>query len=153
MNAIEKPTILVIIGISGDLSQRYLLPAIRSIAEANVLPESFRVVGITRRSDLKLEDVLSDGDNDFLEKHVELYQMNLAEPNDYQALAEHLQSIETAFGAPAQRLFYLSVPPQVSQPIISNLGVSGLSAVPDTKLLLEKPFGVDRSSAEDLIDH
>jgi glucose-6-phosphate 1-dehydrogenase len=153
MNAIEKPTILVIIGISGDLSQRYLLPAIRSIAEAHVLPESFRVVGITRRSDLKLEDVLSEGDNGFLEKHVELYQMNLAAPHDYQALTEHLQAIETEFGAPAQRLFYLSVPPQVSQPIISNLGNSGLNKVPDTKLLLEKPFGVDRSSAEDLIDH
>jgi glucose-6-phosphate 1-dehydrogenase len=107
MNVIEKPTILVIIGISGDLSQRYLLPAIRSIAE----------------------------------------------PHDYQALTEHLHAIETEFGVPAQRLFYLSVPPQVSQPIISNLGTSGLNKVPDTKLLLEKPFGVDRSSAEDLIDH
>jgi glucose-6-phosphate 1-dehydrogenase len=40
----------------------------------------------------------------------------------------------------------------VSQPLVELLGESGLAGVPDTKLLLEKPFGTDLESAQELID-
>lgn len=153
MEQIQQPTILIIVGVSGDLSQRYLLPAIRTIASSGVLPEQFQIVGITRQPDLQIDTVLPEGDNDYLRKHFELWQMNLAETNDYIALGKHLEEIEEQFGAPAQRIYYLSVPPQASQPVINHLGTSGLTAVPHTKLLLEKPFGIDRSSAEELIEH
>lgn len=147
-----RPTILVIVGISGDLSKRKLLPAIQAIHEAGILPKQFKIIGTTRQR-LSLDDVLPEGgDTAFLREHLELLQMNLAEADDYYLLTDKIAAIESDFGASAQRLFYLSVPPQVSQPIITNLGSSGL-ATPETKLLLEKPFGTNHESAEELISH
>lgn len=147
----KQPTILVIVGISGDLAQRKLLPALREIAQADVLPDEFRIVGISRR-DLKLKDVVPTGD-DFWEHHVELHQMDLDDPAAYHQLATQLEGIDRSLGGKAQRLFYLSIPPEVTQTVIEHLGEAGLADVPDTKLLLEKPFGTNLASAQELVDH
>jgi glucose-6-phosphate 1-dehydrogenase len=146
-----QPTILVIVGITGDLSQRKLLPAIREIAKAGVLPEAFRIVGISRRP-IKLQDVVAT-DDDFWEQHLELRQMDLSDSQAYHAFAEQLQGIERSLGGSAQRLFYLSVPPDATQSVVQHLGDSGLAEVPGTKLLLEKPFGTDLASAQALVEH
>lgn len=149
-NELTQPTILIIFGISGDLSGRMLLPAIDEIARNGVLPEQFRIVGITRRP-LTLEEVLPKHSSEWLHEHTQLLQIDTTSLDGYAELAKHLQEIETSYGTPAQRLYYLSVPPDVSSPIIVKLGESGLAKVPDTKLLLEKPFGVDLASAEELV--
>jgi glucose-6-phosphate 1-dehydrogenase len=148
-----QPTILVIIGISGDLAQRKLLPAIEQIARAESLPEQFQMVGITRRDDVTIDSLLKlEADFSYLRQHSELFKMDPTIESEYARLATHLKKIEKKFGRPAQRLFYLSVPPQVSQPIIELLGKSGLAKTGQTKLLLEKPFGVDLASAQELIE-
>lgn len=152
MKRIDKPTILIIVGISGDLARRYLLPALQHIDEAGLLPERFRVIGITRQDSLTIEDLITEGSSDFARKHLDLYKMDLADITQYEAFKSKLADIETSFGSAAQRIFYLSVPPQISQPIIVQLGKTGLATVPNTKLLLEKPFGTDYASAKDLID-
>lgn len=82
-----------------------------------------------------------------------MFQMNLEDHSDYVRLSQHLDQLDSQLGAAAQRLFYLSVPPQVSTPIVECLGDSGLAAHPGTKLLLEKPFGTDLESATDLSAH
>jgi glucose-6-phosphate 1-dehydrogenase len=148
------PTILIIVGISGDLSKRKLLPAISELSTAGVLPKNLRIVGITRRSDVEIETLIkAAADQEYLRNHLELFQMDLESPDGYKHLCVRLDEIEADFGHPAQRLYYLSVPPQVSHPIIEQLGASGLAGHPHTKLLLEKPFGVDLASAESLIQH
>lgn len=153
MSKLTTPTILVIVGISGDLARRKLLPAIREIAVGDVMPEHFHIVGISRRP-LTLEEVLpSAGDNIYLKQVIEIRQMDLDKADDYRALDEHLKTIEAGFGQEAQRLFYLSIPPLASQPVIQLMGESGISRQPRTKLLLEKPFGTDLASAEELIKH
>lgn len=146
-----KPTILVIVGISGDLAKRKLLPALRQIAAAGALPEKFKIVGLVRRK-LTIDDVLPDGDSQFLRNAIELFELDMTDTGEYLRLGHHLRAIEKTFGSPAQRLFYLAVPPQVSQPLVECLGESGLAAVPGTKLLLEKPFGTDLPSARELVD-
>ncbi len=150
INKITKPTTLIIVGISGDLAKRKLLPAIREIAAAGVLPDTFRIIGVTRR-DLRLEDVLPEDDKEFLRAKMELYQMDLTDLSAYRSLAVHLNEVERSFSTKAQRLFYLSIPPQASQSVVELLGESGLADIPDTKLLLEKPFGTDLASAENLV--
>ena len=129
-----KPTILVLIGITGDLSRRKLLPAIEALGLAHMLPKYFKVVGVSRR----------EGDD--------VFTMDLSDPHKYQRLKQHLENIEKEWGLAAQRLFYLSVAPTVSLPIIEHLGAAGLAAVPHTKLMLEKPFGLDLKSATSYID-
>jgi glucose-6-phosphate 1-dehydrogenase len=148
------PTIIIIIGITGDLAKRKLLPAIDQLAQAGVLPEQLQIVGVTRQTDVSISDLTQEiADPTFVHDRTELFQMNLAEAGEYDRLAERLKAIEAGFGGGAQRLFYLSVPPQMSQPIIEFLGASDLSRTGQAKLLLEKPFGVDLASATELVAH
>jgi glucose-6-phosphate 1-dehydrogenase len=146
------PTILIIIGVTGDLSRRYLLPSIEKIAAAHALPDSFRIVGVTRQA-MSTDEVLSDvsGPTGFVRDHLDICQVDLTKLEAYDDLENHLKSIEADYAQPAQRLYYLSIPPQASQPVVRLLGESGLSNRKHTKLLLEKPFGVDLASAEDLL--
>ncbi|MDB5163627.1 MAG: zwf, glucose-6-phosphate 1-dehydrogenase [Candidatus Saccharibacteria bacterium] len=154
MTAKTKPTILIVVGITGDLSHRKLLPAIEQIVKAQAAPEKFEVVGISRR-DVTAAEVLkgsmAEVQKGFLSKHLNMFQMDLSNPADYNRLKDYLKELEVQMGAPAQRLFYLSVPPQISEPIIRCLGEVGLAESSDTKLLLEKPFGTDLTSAQELI--
>ncbi len=131
-----SPTIIILVGITGDLAQRKLLPAIESLGKKELLPEHFKVVGITRRDD-----------------QPDLFKMDLEDAAEYERLAKYLESIEKEWSTPAQRLFYLSVPPTVASPIIEQLGKSGLAKMPQTKVLLEKPFGIDLADAKALISH
>lgn len=150
----ETPTVVIIIGITGDLAQRKLLPAIGQLAQADVLPDHFKIVGITRQAGVAKDSLVpASASARFIREHLELLQLNLAEADEYQRLSDYLATIDEQFGAPAQRLFYLSIPPQVSQSIIEQLGTSGLAKAPGTKLLLEKPFGVDLESAQELVAH
>jgi glucose-6-phosphate 1-dehydrogenase len=153
MSKLHTPSTLIIIGITGDLARRKLLPAIREIASLGVLPEDFRIIGISRR-DVDIDQVLPvSGDNTYLRKVLELRKMNLDNLEDYQALGDYLTSIDARYEGNTQRLYYLSIPPLASQPVIELLGQAGLAKVPNTRLLLEKPFGTDLTSAEELVKH
>ena len=104
----NQATIIVIVGISGDLSKRKLLPAISKIAEAGRLPDKFKIVGVTRKINTDISDLLVKTKNpDIIKNNLELFEMGLTETDDYLKLAEHLLKIELDFGEPAQRLFYL----------------------------------------------
>ncbi len=148
------PTILVIFGISGDLAKRYLLPAIEKIADVNMLPSQFHIVGITRRPDLKIEDLFKTSDKNLL-KYTKLYHMDIANSDDYEKLNQYLHEIERSFTAPAQRLFYLSIPPVACETIVEFLGKSNLikNNKKQNKILLEKPFGVNFQNAQKLVNH
>ena len=148
----SQPTILVIVGITGDLSRRYLLPSLARISRAGALSEQFHIVGVTRQ-DVSAAEVLEgvQGDTPFLQKTLDMCQIDLSKIEDYEKLKQHLFNIEGASGGKAQHLYYLSIPPQAAQPVVRLLGESGLSKVKGTKLLLEKPFGVDLPSAEELL--
>jgi glucose-6-phosphate 1-dehydrogenase len=136
-------TTLVIFGITGDLSQRYLLPALTQIFRANNLAQNTKILGVTRQ-DVTLDGVLADQVK-VLESQTELFQMDLSNGSDYQTLADQIKQIGSS-----QTIFYLVVPPAATLPIIRYLGEAGLNT-PDVKLLLEKPFGTDLESAQDLI--
>lgn len=149
------PTILIIVGITGDLARRKLLPAIEQIVAAGAAPQKFKIVGVTRQ-DISIREILGsvkdEKQHDFLENNLEIFQMDMAAIDDYKRLSGQLDLIEKDFGGAAQRLFYLSIPPGISDQVVSRLGESGLADVANTKLLLEKPFGTDLSSAQDLVD-
>lgn len=144
------PTILVLVGISGDLSKRKLLPAIENLTKEGKIGDNFRVLGVSRRSDLSLESLSVHTDGSFLKDHAEILEADLGSENGYLKLKKRIEGIESELGGPASRIFYLSVPPKVSKPIIGFLGQSGLARAENTKLLLEKPFGVGLSSAKEM---
>ncbi len=159
----KNPTTLVIFGISGDLSVRYLLPAIGQIAEAKMLPEEFHIVGITRKDNIKIENLLKNTKNsDFVKDHTDIYKMDTDNVLDYEKLKDHLRKLQKDQKQDmlnddildkTQIIFYLSVPPKASKKIIELLGKSDLVKTGQNKLLLEKPFGTSLTSATELVEH
>ncbi len=146
--------ILIIVGITGNLSRRKLLPAIGEMAKAGVLPAQLRIVGITRQQTADIESLLTGiAHAEYIRARTTLFPMSLTETADFARLDSYLRDIEREQGGTAQRLWYLSVPPKTARPIIEQLGGSGLADIPNTKLLLEKPFGVDEESAKELVKH
>lgn len=143
------PTILVIFGITGDLSRRYLLPALGEICEATQLGKDFRVLGISRRR-VSLDEVFSHRQAN-LKPFSSILTMDLARAADYQKLKSQLTKLSQDFASKPQIIFYLSVPAAAVETIIGRLGTSGLNR-PHMKLLLEKPFGYDYASAKKLVE-
>jgi glucose-6-phosphate 1-dehydrogenase len=163
------PSIIVIFGITGDLSRRYLLPALYHLCKDDLLPNPVAVIGTSRQT-LELDDFLGhvelcvlEQDNicdpdvlKKLRKLVELVQLDPTEPTHYDRLLKRLNEIEDAHGECLNRLYYLSIPPQIYAPVINNLGSTELNGscqhgTATTRLLVEKPFGYDLASAEALI--
>ncbi len=165
MNVPLPPGSLVIFGITGDLAQRKLLPALYHLAAYKMLPDTFRIIGVTRQ-DVTAEDILLKLSQfvpnidvevaTWLAARLHIFKMDLLSTNDYVALRSHLDDLEVKTGVCMQRLFYLAIPAQTYAPVIEQLGLAGLNtACPhgtgESRLLIEKPFGYDLQSAEELI--
>ncbi|MEK7594034.1 MAG: glucose-6-phosphate dehydrogenase [Patescibacteria group bacterium] len=164
-----EPAIIVIFGITGDLSQRYLLPSLYHLMKDGLLHEQTEILGITRgtttteelfeKVELCVNEIDKVCDPDALaamHERTQMFQMNLDNAEAYEALHNKLDAIEEQKGICTNRLYYLSIPPQAYLPVIRQLGDKGLnkSCQHDkaaTRLLVEKPFGFDLSSAEELI--
>ena len=150
----KKSVILIIFGITGDLSKRYLLPAIGKIAEKGMLPMQFHIVGVTRKPKIKVDDLLEKTKyKKYIKNHLEIYSMNMDDINDYRRFSDYLRNKEKKMKDPVERLFHFSVPPLVTRNVVEFLGKSSLSKISGTKLLLEKPFGVNLEDAVDLVKH
>lgn len=164
-----EPTILAIFGITGDLAQRYLLPALYHLFKDQLLHEHTEIIGLTRQ-DLTAEELfdkvelcINEVDNicdpvalQAIQASTQLLQFDPGKPEDYQRLREHLQTIEDRHGVCMNRLYYLSIPPQLFEEAVQNLAAAKLNdscqhGTAQTRLLVEKPFGHDLASAEELI--
>ena len=133
-------TKLVIFGITGDLSKRKLLPALRKIVASGAV-EDLEIIGVSRGRVNTLELVGKE-----LRKITHMVQVNLTEPEDYKKLK---QEINPKVGE--QTLIYLSVPPVAATRIVDALGAARINNK-RIKLLFEKPFGLDMASAEDMVE-
>jgi glucose-6-phosphate 1-dehydrogenase len=165
-----EPAILVIFGITGDLAQRKLLPALYHLLKDKLLHEHTIILGISRReitSDEILREVKlcaneQDGVCDpaalaTMRERLQLMQLDMANGEAYGGLLERVNGIEEEHGMCMNRLYYLAIPPQVAGPVVNFLGEHGLNqSCPHnnaaTRLLVEKPFGFDLHSAEELIE-
>jgi glucose-6-phosphate 1-dehydrogenase len=135
-------TKLIIFGMTGDLSQRKLLPALRDIVGTGEY-EDLSIIGVSRR-EVSVDEIV--GDVQDLADRTSVFTMDLAEPNDYRRLGDSLN-----LSGDEQALFYLSVPPSAAADIVDFLGQTGLNT-PNVKILFEKPFGFDLESATDFLE-
>jgi glucose-6-phosphate 1-dehydrogenase len=162
---IPDPCCFVIFGVTGDLAHRLVVPALYNLAEANLLPDGFCVVGVTRtemQSKTLHEDLMKalqqfatrPIDKDIAKKLFECVTSVHADPRErgsFDRLKTHLDDI--AKRGVRNHLFYLAVPPTAFKPISEELGRTGL--LKETKdawrrLVIEKPFGTDLKTAKDL---
>ncbi len=150
----EQLVQIVIFGASGDLAARKLVPALLAIASKGAA--NLQLVGVARRpySDAEFRDALAA-------------RLDPGERGAFEAFAGRVHYVrgdaadglgplrtrldELAGGAPAGRLFYLSLKPDLFVPAMENLGASGLlQGGPWRRVIVEKPFGHDLASARAL---
>jgi glucose-6-phosphate 1-dehydrogenase len=160
------PCSFVIFGVTGDLAHRLVVPALYNLAAADLLPEKFSVVGVARKgmtSDA-LRDSLMKGLHQYATRQVdEAIAMRLlacvtcieADPSDpasFDAMSEQLDKLEAAQKTGGNRLFYLATPPSAFLPISRELGRTGMLVENGAwrRLVVEKPFGTDLTSAMSL---
>jgi glucose-6-phosphate 1-dehydrogenase len=138
-------TLLVIFGITGDLSSRKLLPALSHILKDNPQTD-LSILGVSRR-EVDIQQVVLDATNDTnVAERTEVHTMDLATAADYDSLKQAVEAYKAD-----QTLMYLSVPPGAAAQIVDFLGQAGINGS-DIHLLFEKPFGYDLASAHDFLD-
>jgi glucose-6-phosphate 1-dehydrogenase len=154
------PQVVVLVGATGDLSRRKLLPGLFHLASSGFIP-GCRIIGVS------LDDF---GAADFrkvaraaLDEHSKRKVSDadwvaFGETLDYvpmgagpAALAEAVARAERSLGAECRRLHYLSVPPNAALAAVRMLGEAGL--VGRSRIVMEKPFGTDLASAVSLNSH
>ncbi len=165
-----EPSIIVIFGISGDLSKRYLLPALFHLIKVGLLDSQTVIVGVSRQSitneqlldgvDLHHDEATEPADTEAQQRllsQLRMVQLDLDKLEDYQRLKQQLEDIEAEQGICMNRLIYLSIPPKIYGSIVELIGQAGINGScshgnAKSRLLIEKPFGYDLSSAQNLID-
>jgi glucose-6-phosphate 1-dehydrogenase len=144
---------LVLFGIAGDLSTRYLLPALAQLYEVGKLPEGLRVTGVHRRDwdDEQFRRFVVES----LERHAaelsaEARAGLLAQVLEYRrADVSDAESVAAALG-PLQEpiVAYLALPPRAFEAAIRALAGAGLPE--GSRIVVEKPFGENLESARRL---
>ncbi|HYM09411.1 MAG TPA: glucose-6-phosphate dehydrogenase [Bryobacterales bacterium] len=159
MRAQTEPHLFIVLGATGDLMHRKLLPAIYHLFTAGLLHERSFILGAALDRDVNdgsfrararqsLQDPAAAA---FCDQRLYYQSIGSAAPADFQALAARIAALEQQHGLPGNRVFYLALPPRTFPSVITELGVAGLSQSPGwTRLVIEKPFGRDLASAEDL---
>lgn len=149
----------IIIGATGDLSKRMLLPAIYKLITDGKL-KNFAIVGAAL-SVSSVHDMLDqakrfvkDVDEDVWDRLVErsfYQQLDVTSYEGFQALKQRIESVEQKFNLSGNRLVYCATAAHVFCSITQNIGRSGIlrrtTSMPWNRIVYEKPFGDDEISA------
>ncbi len=160
------PCTIVILGASGDLARRKLLPALYNLEHCGqgLLPRPTAIVGFARtrmtagdfrrsareavsnNSRLQADDTCWRAFEERLD-----YLSGLDLPDGFARLRERIEQTERSRGIPRNRIFYLALPPQAIRQTLERLSEAGLISPPGeadfTRVVVEKPIGHDLSSA------
>ena len=153
--------VIVIFGGNGDLARRKLLPSLYHLHVEGLLPKRWRIIGNSR------SELTEGAFDEFARRAVTEFGMCRIDEDAWKVFADRLSYVSHDFtpsdpgpvrdavlqaerdiGGEPTRLFYLSVPPQAFGPITEALGKSGLAK--RSRVVFEKPFGVDQASFEEL---
>ena len=161
-----QPFTMVIFGGSGDLSKRKLLPTLYHIFHDNDLPDDFSILGFasTARSDEEYRDLVKSAILEFSEetfdekiwnefsRHIYYMSGNFEDAESYRKLSARLEEISRPTDKGKKEIiYYMAVPPTYFPKIIDHLsGCNLCRGTFNTRLIIEKPFGRDMSSAIEL---
>ena len=167
---VPEASCLVIFGASGDLTQRKLIPALYSLAHDGLLPAGQTIVGFSRPE--LTDEAFRASMREACDQHARTrpvdpamwenfakglfyVQGEFTEPQAYLRLKRRLDEFDRTRGTGGRRIYYLAVPPQFFSPISELLGAERMVTDPEregpyTRVIVEKPFGHDLPSAEEL---
>jgi glucose-6-phosphate 1-dehydrogenase len=160
---------LVIFGGTGDLTRRKLIPALFDLACIGCLSSvQFEIVALGRKplsneqfvEELRQAASQSKDARDFSDekwhdfaKRIHYLQADTGDERSFVTLKKTLEDMERS-GASPNHLFYLSTPASVFEEIVLGLGSAGLAKSERgwVRIVIEKPFGHDLTSAHKLND-
>src|ERR1700678_827492 len=150
----QFPQVVVLVGATGDLARRKLLPGMFHLSSSGFIP-GCRIIG------LSLDDLDTDGFRKFARDALTEFSTRKVVDADWSEFAANLQYVpmaagaevlkaavieaERSFNGECRRLHYLSVPPNAALSAVRLLGDAGL--VERSRIIMEKPFGTDLASA------
>jgi glucose-6-phosphate 1-dehydrogenase len=151
------PQVVVLVGATGDLSRRKLLPGLFHLSRAGFIP-GCRIIGVS------LDEFDPDDFRAFAREALDQFSTRTVNEADWTAFAATLDYVplaagagilkaavekaERSLGGESQRLHYLSVPPNAALSAVRLLGEADL--VERSRIVMEKPFGTDLASAVSL---
>jgi glucose-6-phosphate 1-dehydrogenase len=162
-----EPCVLVILGASGDLCKRLLMPTLLNLACDGLLPDRFAVVGMARDlwSTDEFRTRMTDGLATFhtrasydagigQELVAKLHYLpgEFDDPAAYARLDAYLRDLEAKLETGGNILLYLATTPALFGTIATQLAAAGFVRRPRgwSRLIVEKPFGKDLASAREL---
>ncbi|MBN1172203.1 MAG: glucose-6-phosphate dehydrogenase [Micromonosporaceae bacterium] len=165
---VPDPCALVIFGVTGDLAQKKLIPAIYDLANRGLLPPGFSIVGFARRdwtaerefAALVAHAARTNARTPWrdevwarLAAHLRFVNGSFDDDEAFKALAAMLDGL-AADGGAGSAAFYLSIPPSSFPTVLDQLNRAGLGEAPRPggwrRVIVEKPFGHDLESARRL---
>jgi glucose-6-phosphate 1-dehydrogenase len=160
------PCAIVIFGANGDLARRKLIPALYRLAYDRRIPSNFAVIGNSRTamSDEEFRDKMEAALHEFLDdtpidkrlwadfsQSLFYFAGDLHDPDTYGRLREKLDAVEESRRTEGNVLFYISTQPSHYESAIHGIGYAKLQQGHGwRRIVIEKPFGHDLSSARDL---
>ena len=167
---VAEPSVVIMFGVTGDLARKKLLPAIYDLANRGLLPPGFSLVGFARRdwTDKEFvshayEAVREHARTPFrdtvwkqLSEGMRFVSGEFSDDGAFDRLAEVAAELDADRGTGGNRAFYLSIPPGQFPVVVRQLERSGITDYKDghgwKRVVIEKPFGHDLTSARDLND-
>ena len=164
------PCVMVIFGVTGDLTRRKLIPALYNLASQHLLSREFAVVGIGRNP-MTTEEARQKLSEDFKQfatgpvdpdlwewfsRRLHYLPGNFDDPKIYNQLKETLEKVEKDHGTHGNVFFYLATAPDYFCDIVRSLANVGLMKEENghwRRVIIEKPFGHDLDSARALNQH
>ena len=164
---IAGPCVLVLFGVTGDLSRKKLMPAVYDLANRGLLPPGFGLVGFARRdwADQDFAKVVHDAvkENARTRFREEVWEQLLEgirfvpgtfdSDEAFHRLRTTLEELDQARGTGGNHAFYLSIPPSNFEQVVSQLkrnAITGDDTSTWNRVVIEKPFGHDLRSAREL---
>ena len=161
------PCTIVIVGASGDLTSRKLVPALFNLYLNGGLPETFLIVGCSRSkmSDQdfrnKMKDAIIGSDSPDHQKweafapYLHYRSIDYGDLPSFMRLAEALRDLNNTYKTRGNRIFYLAIPPSLYEKAARMIGQAGLSDENAngngwSRIVVEKPFGRDLETAIEL---
>jgi glucose-6-phosphate 1-dehydrogenase len=143
---------LVLFGVTGDLAYKMTFPALYAMARRGDLNVPLIGVASSQWTVGQLHKHATDSirqsgrisDRSALHRLLSLLTYVDGDYND----AETFKALKRALGAAKRPTFYLAIPPALFPTVIEGLGAAGLA--PQGRVIVEKPFGRDLSSARQL---
>ena len=153
----KNPQVLILVGATGDLAQRKLWPGLFHLVSSGFIP-ACRLIGVS------LDAIDLDAFKAMVRKALDTHAPRRMSEGDWASfsellnyvplsagaatLAEAVKQAEDQLGENSRRLHYLSVPPNAALSAVRLLAEAGL--VERSRVVMEKPFGVDLASAKAL---